>query len=221
MNPEDPRIEVWKAAFPVGDGNVKVVPSIEKRIKKALGQVSTKCVGVTGGKPCQERIGDQKVRNCERTIEEIVRPEFYLDDTCLDGVLRVLQANMYCGLHTDNPPHGKVAFWKLAITKICEQVDSEVVQCVEGSAPDVALAESQAPAPNTQEIDNISTKTSNELMPRNRSLATPTNPRSLRPDFDQDLATFWPKAYDTTPLEIVPRNNGVTGYQNAHLHVQR
>lgn len=44
-------------------------------------------------------IGGQRVQNCSKTIDEIIKPEVYLDDAYLDGFLEILEANMYCDHH--------------------------------------------------------------------------------------------------------------------------
>ncbi|KAF2468404.1 DUF1766-domain-containing protein [Lindgomyces ingoldianus] len=216
-NPKWTRIKDWKAKFPIGDG--KPVESVEKRIKRALGQVSAKCAGTTAQRePCQRRIGGQKVQNCTKTIDEILQPEVYLDDTYLEALLKVLQANMYCHLHVGNRPPEKVASWKSDILEIRKQADVELVQSIESDTTEGV--ESQTRDPISKDPRSLSTKTSNDPTSRNRSFQTRGNSRSLSSDFTRDPATFWPAAYDTTPFEIVSRIDKLADYKSSYKLVQ-
>ena len=111
--PKDSRIDASTTAFPIGDDDTKSVVSVEKQIKRALGRVSAQCIGITAqGERCTRRTGGQKVQNCTKTIDEIVKPGVYLDDAYLDGLLKVLETNVYCHIQIDNRPLENVALWK-------------------------------------------------------------------------------------------------------------
>lgn len=213
--PKDSRIDAWTAAFPVVGNDTKLVVSVEKQIKKALGRVSAQCIGITlKGKRCNWGIGGQKVQNCTKTIDEMVKPEVYLDDAYLDGLLKVLETNMYCHVHMNKQRLKKVALWKSSITEIHKRADSEVVQSIESNAPEGF--ESQTRAANTQDTGTLSTKKSNNLILQNRGLPTPRNSRSLSTKFDRDLDTFWPEAYDTTVFDVIARSDRLTDYKSSY-----
>lgn len=214
-DPKDSRIDAWTTAFPVGDDNTKPVVSVEKQIKKALGRVSAQCIGITPkDKRCNWGIGGRKVQNCTKMIDEIVKPEVYLDDAYLDRLLKVLETNMYCHVHMNKQPFKKVALWKSSIMEIRKRADSELVQSIESHAPEGF--ESQTRAPNTQKTGSPSTKKRNNLVLQNRGLPTPRNSRSLSPEFDRDPATFWPEAYDTTPFDIIARSDRLADYKSSY-----
>lgn len=93
-NYKEPRIETWTTVFPGGDGNTE--PSVEKQIRKALDQVSTWYIRIkTSNERYKIGIGGQRVQNCSKTIDEIVKLEVYLDNAYLDSFLKVLKANIY------------------------------------------------------------------------------------------------------------------------------
>jgi T5orf172 domain len=217
---KDSQIEAWTTVFPIRDDDTKPVMSVERQIKKALDRVSAQCIGITvQGERCEQRIGGQKVQNCTKTINEIVKPEVYLDDAYLDVLLKVLKANMYCHIHINKRPLENVASWKSSIMEIYKQADSELVQSIESNAPEGV--ESQTRAPNTQETGSLSTKMSNNLILQNRGLPTPRNSQSLSPDFNRDPATFWPTAYDTTTFDIIARSDRLADYKSSYNLVQR
>jgi len=104
-DPKVSRIEDWIVAFPIGDDDTEPVVSVEKQIRKALGRIPVQCIGITSKeKPCKMKIGGQKVQNCVKTIDEIVQPEFDVDDVYLNGLLKVLETNMYCHFHMNKQP---------------------------------------------------------------------------------------------------------------------
>lgn len=208
----DDRIEAWTTVFPIGDG---YTVSVEKQIKKALGRVSTQCIGITAKRErCEIGIGGRKVQNCTKTIGEIVKPESYLDDAYLDHLLNVLETNMYCHIHINKQHFKKVKSWKSSIVEIRKNADLELVQSIESLATEGL--ESRTGAPNTQEIGSLSIKKRNNLVLQNRGLPTPRNSRSLSPEFDRDPAAFWPEAYDTTPFDIILGSSSLTDYKSSY-----
>lgn len=135
--PKESRIDAWTTAFPVIDDDTKLVVSVQKQIKKALGPVSTLCIGVTlRGMRCKQKVGGQKVQNCTKRIDEIVKPEVYSKDAYLDSLLKDLETNMYCHLHMNKQPLKNVASWKSSITEIRNKADSELLQSIENIAPE-------------------------------------------------------------------------------------
>ncbi|PMD36114.1 DUF1766-domain-containing protein [Hyaloscypha variabilis F] len=197
------RIETLTSFFPDGDGDTE--PSVEKHIRKAIGQVSTQCIGISmGNECCKERIGGEKVQNCSKTIDEIVKPEVYLDDDYLDYFLKVLEANMCCHLQTHRPLKC-VAQWKLRILEIRKRAGSKVMPSIESDA--AGRSRSQTRAPDARGTRRYSTTNNNALVSQNRGWPTQRSSRSLTLDLARDPATFWPKTYDTTPFDILLRSN--------------
>ena len=132
--PKESRIDAWTTAFPVRNDNTKRIVSLRYQIKKTLGQISIQCIGTTTkNKRCKSRIGGQKVQNCRRTINEIVKPEVYLDDGYLDVLLKGLETNMYCHVHMNEEPLKIVASWKSNIIEIRNEVGSDLLQSIESN----------------------------------------------------------------------------------------
>jgi hypothetical protein len=121
------RTEDWKTKFPVGENDIDQAVPAEKLIRKVLPRISPLC-GWTGpeNKPCEKRIGGQRVQNCTKTIDAIVMPEIYPDDASLDFFLRVLDVNMYCNDHVNTDRLG-VALWKESILEIRKSVDLKLM----------------------------------------------------------------------------------------------
>ena len=214
-NPKDSRIETWITAFPDGDGDAKPVLSVEKQIRKALGRVSTQCIGIKPDhKRCTQRIGGQKVHNCTKTIDEIVKPEVYLDDADLDGFLKVLETNMYCHGHVNRGPLKYVAEWRLDIFQIRKKAASKVVQSIESNAP--GWLKSQTRAPGTQETRKISIGNNSNIALRNQELPMPRRSRTFSLKLDQDPVAFWPEAYDTTAFDIIARGDKLADYASSY-----
>ncbi|KAI4262947.1 MAG: hypothetical protein L6R42_001883 [Xanthoria sp. 1 TBL-2021] len=217
--PKDLRIDAWTTAFPVIDDDTKLVVSVQKQIKKALGPVSTLCIGVTlKGIRCKQKVGGQKVQNCTKRIDEIVKPEVYSQDAYLDGLLKDLETNMYCHLHMNKQPLKNVASWKSSITEIRNKAESELLQSIGNSAPEGL--ESLIRSENSQDTKNLSTKKSNNFLWQNRGLQTPRSSRSLSTELDRDPATSWQEAYDTTAFNIIARNDRLTDYQSSYCLVR-
>lgn len=211
------RIEAWTTAFPIPDEGTKPAMSVEKQIKKALGGVSAKCMWITvDDKHCDLGIGGQKVMNCTKTIDEIVKPEVYLDDAYLDFLLKVLETNMYCSHHINKQPFRKLELWKSSIIEIRKMAGLELVQSIESNT----LEGLENPT-RTQETKNHPIKMSNDSVLQTRGLPTPRNSPRLSPEFDRDLATFWPDAYDTTSFEIIERSDKLDGYKSSYDFVQK
>ncbi|KAH7393565.1 T5orf172 domain-containing protein [Cadophora sp. MPI-SDFR-AT-0126] len=192
-NYKESRIETWATVFPDGDGNTE--PSFEKQIRKALDQVSTQCIGITtSDKRCKMGIGGQRVQNCSKTIDEIIKPEVYLDDAYLDGFLKILEANMYCHHHINRRPLKYVAQWKLSIFEIRKKGGPKMMP--------------------------YSTKNNNTLVSQNRGLPAPRSSRPLALDLAQDPAAFWPNTYDRTPFDILSRGNRLADYKSSYHLIQ-
>jgi predicted Fe-S protein YdhL (DUF1289 family) len=116
------RIAAWKATFPAKNSassennknNADLL--VELDIRRILGGVVAHCADDPNfkGPPkdrCQLR-GGQRVQNCTKTIDRIVKPEVYLNGASLDYHLRVLERNRYCDSHLVDQHCELVASWK-------------------------------------------------------------------------------------------------------------
>lgn len=193
--PKKARIEDWTAVFPAGEVDPDPAATVEKRIRKILSLESTQCIGIAAstGSRCQRNIGGQKVQHCLATVEEIVKPHVYLDDAYLDGLLKVLETNMYCHLHVKQKPLKLVSSWKSSIVD-CRK--GMLLKSSESSTPE--LRRGSIRVTNTPRSDTSSTTTSAGSVVSRGRLPTP--------NFDRDLSTFWPAAYDTSPFKIIPKS---------------
>jgi hypothetical protein len=113
--PSERRLEAWRLAFSPGsaDGSVPEV-SVERLIRKVLKPLSAECIR----EGCKEKIGGQKVQNCERTIQELTKQELYSDNDKLRLLLRVLVWNKTCTTHYSSTQFACVAAWKESIIEI-------------------------------------------------------------------------------------------------------
>jgi hypothetical protein len=113
--PTERRLEAWRLAFSLGgaDGSVPEV-SVERLIRKALKPFSAECI--TQG--CRERVGGQKVQNCERTVQELIKQEIYSDNAKLGFLLKVLEWNRTCTTHHSSTQLTCVAAWKESVMEV-------------------------------------------------------------------------------------------------------
>ncbi|KAI1857006.1 uncharacterized protein JN550_013499 [Neoarthrinium moseri] len=115
----DLRISQWRMEFPRElNGTKATVITVEQQIRDMIGSVAITCIAeVDPGMPCEQRIGGQKVQNCWRSIDEIVKPEVYFHTHNLNGLLKVLETNMYCSTHEAEALKYTMQ-WKSKIDKI-------------------------------------------------------------------------------------------------------
>lgn len=194
------RIETWSTVFPDGEGDTG--PSVEDQIRRALGEPSTQCIGITTTKVrCTKPIGGRKVQNCSKSIDEIVKSEVYLDDGYLRAYLEVLSANMHCSIHITRRLPKHVVRWEESIRDIRRKASLKVIPSIEstssgGPKSQTHLPDAQGPTPKDKKTPVL----------RSRALLTPSS-RSLTPDLARDPATFWPETYDMTPFDILVASN--------------
>ncbi|KAJ4246839.1 hypothetical protein NW762_013391 [Fusarium torreyae] len=206
------RIEAWVKEFPIGEASAAISAILlEKGIRKALVLESTKCIwsGDSIDSRCEQRIGGQQVDNCASTVNEIVKPDVYLNDCYLEGFLKILETNMYCSQHINEPSLRKVALWKSSIMGILTE---HPVKLAESGAPEEVSGPSEAP--NTQgPPESPSSNRSDGLILKSESLSIPK--------FDGDLSTYWPAAYNTSPFEIIVRSDRLSDYKSSYDIVKR
>jgi hypothetical protein len=213
-NPKDSRMDTWTMTFDYGDG-----VSVERQIKKAIGRVSTQCIGIVrNDECCKKKIGGRKVQNCSYLIDKILKPEVYLDGVCLTIFLTDLEMNMYCHLHKGCQPLQKVVQWKMSIIEIRNKARSKDVQAVESST--TPSNKSQSRAPNEQDTRNKSTENNGNLDVQNQELLTPKSSRLSSPEVARDLDVLLLETYDTTPFDIVARSDRLDDYTSSYELVQ-
>ncbi|KAH7141885.1 T5orf172 domain-containing protein [Dactylonectria macrodidyma] len=191
--PKKSRIEAWILEFPIGEASTtKPAAWVEKRIRRVLDLESAKCIGVavSTGLRCRRGIGGQQVNSCALTIDEIVKPDVYLDDVYLDFLLKVLETNMYCSQHINKQPLKMVASWKSSIVEIREE---HLVK---------SAGRSESPSP----------KSSDGIVLRSGSPSISNS--------DGDLSTYWPSARDTSPFEIIVKSDRLADDKSSYAMVK-
>lgn len=141
------------------------------------------------------------MENCKKTIGEILKPDVYNDDACLDWLLEVLNANMYCPTHVAMRSLENVTLWKSRILKIRKQLDLESVEPATEKQR-LERTETHTLASPTQNSPCLSSETSANLITDLQGLLTPRILRLSSSEFNGDATTFWPKTYDTTSFKI-------------------
>ncbi|KAL4750404.1 hypothetical protein BDW72DRAFT_175836 [Aspergillus terricola var. indicus] len=180
------RVNDWITAFPTGDDKTVPVMSVAKKIENILWDgASTYCIGKNKkGSRCRSKMGGQKVQNYQKTINEIVKPVTYLDDSELDFFLQVLQHNSFCFYHISDQGAEQVRKWKLIITNL--RSESATPRTYSNTS---RLGQGNSQQANTTRCD-MDTSGSNTVRRRSRALS---------PD------QFWPEEHDNTPFEIVTK----------------
>ncbi|KAJ4345912.1 uncharacterized protein N0V89_012048 [Didymosphaeria variabile] len=210
------RLEVWSLAFPPGsvdDGSEPEVP-IEQLIRKALEPLSTKCIARGNGCACEERIGGHKVQNCERTLQELVKQELYSDNAKLEFLLKVLEWNMTCSIHQSSGQFTLVPAWKKSVMAVLPLPTPLGDRAVASNAPDKLQA-----CPRAQTGPLI---VSTPSMTEKKAVVIVEDLPSLRalPDpiisLDADPALYWPKAYDSSPFDILAHANHHASPTHSH-----
>jgi hypothetical protein len=212
------RIKAWVKLFPLEEGGVEPVLPIERKIREALEQESTCCLGKTkSDKSCRQKMGGQKVQNCAKTIDEIVKPEAYLNDTELTYLLKVLAENAFCYNHKDEQGLLKVASWKALIIEIRTEASPELVQSV-------PIVNNVPGGPeNVNQIAGIQEtgKRGIYLADKNSSLVECHGLLNTSHLVDRDAAAHWPSTYDTTPFNIIEKSERLSDYESSYPLVQR
>ncbi|KAH8662425.1 T5orf172 domain-containing protein [Xylariales sp. PMI_506] len=124
---KESRLSEWRDQFPKGNhGAAPTAQALADQIKRALGAVSTECVAtVNQTQHCTKSLGGQRVQNCTRTIQEIVKPDVCCNDEQLDGYLRVLETNMYCQYHTHKSIFQSTSKWKARIKEVLSSPENK------------------------------------------------------------------------------------------------
>ncbi|CZT11975.1 uncharacterized protein RAG0_15974 [Rhynchosporium agropyri] len=177
------RLEAWKLALPPGsaDSSEPDAP-LEQRIKNALGLLSVECIARSTKCTCKTRVGGQKVQNCERTLQELAKHDVYSDEAKLELLLKVLEWNGTCSTHQSSRQFTWIEAWKKSIIAVLPLPELVVGRAITNNA------RNKPHTPPGHRTDPCS--------------AAPTGLIGPHTSLGVDLASYWPKAHDTSPFDI-------------------
>lgn len=196
------RLGVWTAVFPFGFEQASYGASVGREIAGSFDRLTILCMGTTEeNMRCNHKIGGQKVQNCTKTITEISKAEVYLNDISLEHYLRVLALNMCCSDHINQGSSESITAWREKIVAIRERASWNSTQMEKRStlkSPERQLSNRKPPTTR-----NTSTNQGQTV-----SKDSDLKPTPLCPSVDclKNPATHWPNQYDTTPFDIVEKN---------------
>jgi hypothetical protein len=193
---KDSRLDTWISFIARPPGTPKPGLLISRDIIRALDS-STRCVGLTkNGTRCKLTIGGQRVHNCRRTLEQLVDPEVYRNESFVNTYLKVLEVNRYCRTHTKQHRPELKEKWKSAIG--------------------VARGESFSKAERSEDLhtDQLGSSLKNQdvdlsyATTRSRNLHTSLS-LTVTSTASMDAAAFWPEAMETSPWTILAKKDQV------------
>ncbi|RGP81347.1 hypothetical protein FLONG3_491 [Fusarium longipes] len=208
--PKTKRIGIWIQTFPVGEPNATIL--IPREIRQLLDLDSSRCIGeVDKTDPrCTKHIGGQRVYNCVRTIAGIIEPNVYLNEPYLNGMLKVLETNMYCPDHINKRPLQNVSTWKSSIEKIRDKYhDKPVGSTICDEAGVTIDPQNRGASPGTPPLARA-------------MAASPGSARSSIPKFDGDLSTYWQHehVYKISPFVIRERSRGLDDHKSSYDKIE-
>ncbi|KAL2844339.1 T5orf172 domain-containing protein [Aspergillus pseudoustus] len=180
------RVNDWLMAFPLGDDKTKPAMSVAKKIGKTLlDEASDRCLGkAKTNRRCLQKLGGQKVQNYQKTINEIVKPDTYLDDSELHFFLEVLQHNSFCTHHVYHQGAEQVKKWKLIIMSLRGE------NVIPRPDSNISLSSNGSTRLATTTSRHVDTTRSNLVRRRSKTLSP---------------HQFWPEEHDNTAFEIVAK----------------
>ncbi|KAL4724577.1 hypothetical protein ACLX1H_008018 [Fusarium chlamydosporum] len=205
--PKEDRIEAWLKTFPMGEASI-VDPGT--RIRGLLALRSTQCIGIVDGigSPCKDRIGGLRVHHCELTIDAIVNSDVYLNDSYLEGMLRVLETSMRCPQHIKKQPLQRWPSWKSSIVDFLADHPVKMSE----SAPLEETRESLVASDTPSYHDDNSIEKGAGPTSRGKKLLTP--------NFDRDLSSYWPVTYNISPFDMIERSNMLSDSKSSHTKIK-
>jgi hypothetical protein len=215
--PKKCRLQAWRLAFPpaTADGSEPGVP-LEQRIRKALGPWSAECIA-GDGRTCERKVGGQKVQNCKKTLQELVKQDVYSDDAKLQFLLKVLEWNRTCSDHESSRQFTWVTEWKRSVISELPLPEPVIDRAIANNAP----KEPQTP-PSAQVILPLVTAAPAILEHKGpqtvhiHGLSTPRASPGRTTNLEIDPASHWPKAYDTSPFDIHAPANSLVSSTHSH-----
>ena len=184
------RVDKWRNTFALEE-------SIEEEIGRTLRYYPAYCAGTNRkGDTCGNPIGGQRVQNRGKTIDEILNQRTYLNDERLVYFLQVLKDNMFCHCHI-NQGAAKVTIWEREILRIREERKPAFTPPRENNGPE--NEDSHTSCHDNKVAETLSSMTSNNSDLQNEGLTT----QYTSPVPNKDPATYWPRKFDTSPLDII------------------
>jgi hypothetical protein len=200
--PKECRIEAWRLAFPPGsaDSSVFEIP-VERLIRMALEPFSVECIAHDNGRACQGKIGGRKVQNCERTLEELINQEIYVNDAKLEFLLKVLEWNRTCDSHQSSRQFTRIMSWKksvMAVLPVPMPLGDQALTSDAPNEPQTSLTAQAGPLSATNLL-----MTEKRDPPVLQVFPSPRAPLGPAINPDADPALYWPQAYDSSPFNIL------------------
>jgi hypothetical protein len=168
---------------------------VEQLVRKALEPFSVDCIAHDNGRACKERIGGWKVQNCKKTLQELIKQEIYSDDAKLEFLLKVLEWNAHCNSHQSSTRFTQVAAWKESIMAVRPLPMPVSNRALTSNAPNDPESSPRA------QTDSLSAQALSIMeksdFPIMQVLPSPVS----------DPALYWPKAFDSSPFDILAHAN--------------
>ncbi|CEI60083.1 hypothetical protein FVEN_g8127 [Fusarium venenatum] len=206
--PKKDRIEAWKKAFPIGEVTVtNPIILVEQQIRQLLAlKPPTTCFRVVEdtNTKCNQGIGGLRVNHCTLTINDIITSRAYLSDSHLEGLLEVLERSMYCPAHTKEKNLHMLASWKSSIAGFLVTLPKKEISEDYGDPSEDSSTDSEPKNPLS-----------------NNSGSLIKSERLSIPNFDQDLSTYWPVIYNTSPFEIVERSKNLADHRSSYRVIKQ
>jgi hypothetical protein len=213
--PKECRLEAWRLAFPPSsaEGSMLEVP-IKRLIEKALEPFTAECIAHDNGWACKGRIGGWKVQNCEKTLQELTRQEIYFDDAKIEFLLKVLEWNRTCNIHQSSSRFMRVAAWKKSVMAILPLPTLLGDRTLTNNTPKEPQTPSKARVRPLIATSPLMTEKRDALIVQ--VLPSPRAPPSPTISPDADPALYWPKAYDSSPFNILAHADHDTSPTRSH-----
>lgn len=195
---KEDRLELWAEVLSPSPTSFAI--TLERQIRKALRPIQQQCIGVNKkGKRCGQCIGGQRIHNCLKTVDEIVRSDVHENAELLQGFLEVLEANMYCHFHVSQRKYRQINHWKSTIMDIVEKSrPAPLASMIKG---ETQTHDREAVSKNDDDVNGTIYPTAQPFIPRKT--------RSLSPEFYSNPSEFWLPALDTGPWKQLPRLDDV------------
>ena len=217
-HPSDARVDNWIASFPKKEGSQQSQTVLSRKIKQALGGVSSQCGGRTkAGKQCSKHVGGQKVENRRKTIAEILEMDDHSYKTKLQLYLSVFEVNRYCHLHISQQSMRNVDRWLRDLLVIRdEHSHADTPGPASSALPGTTRCSSPFQLGTTRALE---ARVEKLLQDKCRSKTKSTS--DSLPWSSDTLDQFWPVEADTTPLQIISNRDVDVYHQSLNPSVSK
>jgi hypothetical protein len=144
------------------------------------------------------------VQNCERTLQEPSMQKTYSDGAKPELFLTVLEWNRTCNIHQSSRQFTWVAEWKESIMAVLPLPTPLSDRTPTSNAPNSPLVATTLLMTVKRDALNV------QILPSPRTPPGPT----FGPGADPTL--YWPKAYDSSPFNILPHADQYASPTNSH-----